>query len=276
MGKGMLWGMIDAQPIFVPAVVEELNAATLVFSVPAPAARALVPGDGFEVIESAPGTVHLVVAAHDNRRGAWGPCVTFDLGIRARPAAAPEAPTGLFLCPGPMAHGIVREAAHRALGLPKTDGEVEAGYTDDTVTFSLSAEGRRDLTLRLPRARSAVDPAPVDLVAYTYVDGEPSATSFEMKMPIGIVDPAEVVVELGTGPMTDSLRRMGLPRAPDLALWGEGLTAAFHLPQPVATPTPAEGPANGGTAPGCDDGRSPGAPALAAAAERPQGAARPS
>ena len=40
-------------------------------------------------------------------------------------------------------------------------------------------------------------------------------------------------IEIGDGPVADELRSLGLPCAPDLATWGEGLSATFHLGQPV-------------------------------------------
>ena len=46
-----VWGEIDGQTITFPMEVEAMNAATLLFSVPAAAAAALLPGDAFEVVE---------------------------------------------------------------------------------------------------------------------------------------------------------------------------------------------------------------------------------
>jgi hypothetical protein len=183
MGKGTLWGMIDAQPIYFPAVVDELNAATLVFPVPAEAARAHVPEGDFEVVESQPGVAYLIITAHDYIRGEWGTCETLDLGFRVRPVGAPDETTGLYLCPSPMRPGLSREAAHRALGFPKTDGEIHVRYTDGEVTFTHTVDerdGAPDIVLRLPRIRPAAQPGPVAVVAYTYADGEPKMAPFTL------------------------------------------------------------------------------------------------
>jgi hypothetical protein len=237
MGKGTLWGMIDAQPIYFPAVVDELNAATLVFPVPVEAARAQVPEGDFEVVESHPGVAHLIITAHDYIKGEWGTCETLDLGFRVRPAGAPDETMGLFLCPTPMRQSFGREAAHRALGFPKTDGDIDVSYGDGEVTFTHtvdpSADGAPDIVLRLPRVQPSAPPAPVAVVAYTYTDGEPKMAPFTLTMPIGVLEPASVVLELGTSPLAETLRDLGLPREPDLALWGEGASAVFHLPAPI-------------------------------------------
>lgn len=235
MSKGTLWGMIDAQPIYFPAIVNEMNAASLVFPVPTEAARAAIPEGDFELVESEPGTAHLVMAANDYLRAEWGAGHTFDFGFRVRPVGAPEDATGLLFSPTPMSPGFGREAAHRALGFPKTTGEIDVRYTDGTVTFTLVGDRTPDLVLTVPRVSSHVPPAPVAIVAYTCVAGETKAAPFELMTPIGVADPGAVVVELGFGPVAEVLRGLGLPRAPDLALWGEGASAVFHQPRPVRT-----------------------------------------
>jgi hypothetical protein len=235
MGKGTLWGMIDAQPIYFPAVVDELNGATLVYPVPVEAARAQVPEGEFEVVESNPGVAHLIITANDYIRGEWGTCETLDLGFRVRPVGAPDETTGLFLCPTPMRKSLGREAAHRALGFPKTDGEIDVGYTDDEVTFTHSVDQAPDVVLRLPRVPPSARPAPVAVVAYTCAGGEPKMAPFTLTMPIGVLDPTSVVLELGSSAsaLAETLRDLGLPRDPDLALWGEGASAVFQMPAPI-------------------------------------------
>lgn len=54
------WGSIEGRKITFPMEVPSLNAATLLYSVPAPVAADLLPGDAFEVVEVAPGIAQLV------------------------------------------------------------------------------------------------------------------------------------------------------------------------------------------------------------------------
>ena len=61
----------------------------------------------------------------------------------------------------------------------------------------------------------------------------PLALPLTIELGTGFVDPAEVRIELGSSPVADELRSLGLPRAPDLAVWGEGLRAVFGRPRPV-------------------------------------------
>jgi hypothetical protein len=245
MREATVWGMIDAQPIMFPAPVQELNAAFLEFSVPAEAARPLLPGDAFELVESPPGTAHAIVTALEYRRGAWGAANALELAVLARPAGdldeppEPEGTIGVFLCDAPVSKEFIREAASRTLATPKTVEHVEVDTTEADVTFRLTCGDEPALTLRLPRVRSEDGPVPVELLAYNYVDDEPYVLPIEMDLPTGVVEPQAVEVEVGTGWFADMLRSLGIPRTPDRCTWGEGLTALFHLATPLDDPDTA-------------------------------------
>ncbi len=79
------WGEIDGVEITLPVVVEEMNSATLTFTVPIEPARALLPGDAFEVAEIGPGSAMLVIALVDYVRNPWGDYAEVNLGLLADP-----------------------------------------------------------------------------------------------------------------------------------------------------------------------------------------------
>jgi hypothetical protein len=106
-------------------------------------------------------------------------------------------------------------------------------YTDATASFRLAMDGRHVLTLTVPRAAPLGAPARVEATSYSYLDGVPYGTDLSMDMGTGMIDPADVQLELGDSPVADELRSLGLPSTPDLATWGEGLSATFLLGQPV-------------------------------------------
>ena len=54
--QGSHWGEIDGVSIDFPMVVEDMRQLTLTYTVPIEPARALLPGDAFEVLEIAPGS----------------------------------------------------------------------------------------------------------------------------------------------------------------------------------------------------------------------------
>jgi len=227
------WGEIQGREITFPMEVEEMRAATLLWSVPATAAAALLPGDAFEVVEVAPGTAQLVVAAVDYVRNPWGDYDELNLGFLARPAGAPHDVIGSFVYRMPVNQDFTCEAGNRVMGFPKTVEDLSATYTDATATFRLAMGGRHVLTLTLPRAAPTGAPERVEATSYSYLEGVPYATDLSMDMGTGFVDVADVVLELGDSPVADELRSLGLPHAPDVAIWGEGLSATFLLGHPI-------------------------------------------
>jgi hypothetical protein len=227
------WGEIQGQAITFPMEVEELHAATVLWSVPAATASALLPGDAFEVVEVAPGTAQLVVAAVDYLRNPWGDYDELNLGFLARPARAPADVIGSFVYRMPVNQAFTCEAGTRVMGFPKTVEDIAVTYTDATASFRLAMGGQHVLTLTLPRAAPAGPAERVSAVSYSYLDGVPYGTELSMDMGTGFVDPADVQLELGDSPVADELRSLGLPATPDFATWGEGLSATFLLGQPV-------------------------------------------
>ena len=233
MTKTTRWGEIQGREITFPMEVEEMRSATLLWSVPAAAATALLPGDAFEVVEVAPGTAQLVVAAVDYLRNPWGDYDELNLGFLARPAGAPPEIIGSFVYRMPVNQAFTCEAGRSVMGFPKTVEDLEVTYTDTTATFRLAMAGRPVISLTLPRAAATGPPERVEATSYSYLDGVPYGTDLSMDMGTGFVDPADVAIALGDSPVADELRSLGLPRAPDVAIWGEGLSATFLLGRPL-------------------------------------------
>ena len=233
MSNAAIWGLIDAEEIVFPLDIEEFNSAMLLFSVPTAAARSLVPTRAFELVERESGWAHLIVAALDFRQNPWGDYDEINLSFVAKPAGAPEEEAGGFLVRSLVNQRFGYEAGARAMQFPRMEDEIDVTYTDDTVTFDLTVEGDRTLTLRVPRARPEGEPERMSSLGYSYIDGVARCTHVDIDMPTGIVDPGAVHIELGTGPLAAELRRLGLPRVPDFCAWGEGLFARFQRPQTI-------------------------------------------
>ena len=51
---GVVWGEIDGRVITFPMEVPDVAVATVLYDVPLAAAAALLPGDAFEIVETAP------------------------------------------------------------------------------------------------------------------------------------------------------------------------------------------------------------------------------
>jgi hypothetical protein len=229
-----VWGDIQGQEITFPMEVTAMNAATLLFSVPSAAAAALLPGDAFEVVEVAPGKAQMVVALCDYVENPWGDYDEVNLGFLARPAGAPADVIGSFVYRMPVNQQFTCQAGNEVMGFPKTVETIDVTYTPDQVTFALATVEGPQLRVVLPRAEPLGPAEGVTAESYSYLDGVAHATELRMDMGTGMVDPAAVVVELGTGTIADELRSLGLPATPDLATWGEGLTATFQAGRPLS------------------------------------------
>ena len=230
-----IWGEIQGQSITFPMVVTSANIATLLFTVPTAAAAALVPGNAFEIVESAAGSTQLIIAACDYIENPWGAYREINIGFLAKPAGRGPETAGSFIYRMPVDQAFTCEAGNKVMGFPKTVEQITTVYHHDVEVFDLVFGGRPTLHLTIPRVPADGPPTRVAAVSYSYLDGAPYGTMLEMDMGSGIVtDPGTVGIELGEGPVADELRSLGLPAVPDLASWGEGLGAVFHLGHPVA------------------------------------------
>lgn len=228
-----VWGEIQGREITFPMEVTSMRAATLLFSVPAAAAQALLPGEAFEVVEVAPGTAQLVMALCDYVENPWGDYGEVNLGFLARPVGAGEEVIGSFVYRMPVDQEFTCEAGNRVMGFPKTVEHLDFAYTDESVRVALTTAEGPQLAVSFPRAEALGEPDAVDAVSYSYLDGVPHETDLRMDMGTGLVDPAAVTVELGEGTIADEMRSLGLPSTPDLATWGEGLGATFQAGRPL-------------------------------------------
>lgn len=228
----VLWGEIQGREITFPMEVPDFDAATFTFGVPAAAAAALLPGDAFEVVE-ADGVATLVVALCDYQDNPWGDYLEINLGFLARPTGAPADVVGSFVYRMPVDQAFTCEAGNRVMGFPKTVEELSVATADGRVTFAMHDAGELVLSVSFPDVAPLGEPGTVETGSYSYLDGVPHETPLVMQLGTGLVDPSEVVVELGTGPVADELRSLGLPKAPDFGTWGRGLAATFQLGHPI-------------------------------------------
>lgn len=227
-----VWGEIDGRTITFPMEVTDFDAATLVFSVPADAAQALLPGDAFEVV-AADGVAQFVVALCDYHENPWGDYLEINLGFLARPAGAGDEVVGSFVYRMPVDQAFTCRAGNEVMGFPKTVEDLAVERADGRVAFSWRIDGELVLSVSFPDAAPMGDAARVETGSYSYLHGVPHETPLAMDMGTGLLDPADVEVILGSGPAADELRSLGLPKAPDFGTWGTGLSATFQLGHPL-------------------------------------------
>jgi hypothetical protein len=222
-----VWGMIDATLVTFPVVADELNTGIVVFTTTRSAAEACLPTDAFEVID-VDGAVDVYVTLFEYVRGDWAPCNSVDIAFPAKPAGAPDDQAGVYLCPTVVNQRFSSEAAYWTMGVSRSLAEVDVSHAEESVTFTVRERGLPASTLRLPRGRRPREKRPVATLAYTCVGTQPYVIPFEMDLPMSALDAGEVTVELGRGPLADTLRSLGWPAPVTFACWGEGLTGRFH------------------------------------------------
>jgi hypothetical protein len=110
---------------------------------------------------------------------------------------------------------------------------IDATYTDDTVTFELLDGEQPVVRVSLPRAEPVGAPTRIETASYSYLNGVAYETPLAMDMASGFVDAGDVEITIGSGPIADELRSLGLPTAPDFCAYGENLGAVFQLGSPL-------------------------------------------
>jgi len=226
------WGEIDGVSIDFPMVVPQMNSATLTFSVPVEPARALIPGDAFEVADMGDGTAMLVLALVDYVDNPWGDYDEVNFGLLVHPAERPDG-VGAFQWRMPVNQEMTCRAGNEVMGLPKTVDDLSFTYSAETVTVRLAMDGEPTLEVTLPRVAPMGDPSTQATLTYSYLDGVAMELPLSIELPTGLVDPSDVEIELGTSAAAKELASLGLPKAPDLAMWGEGLSGTFQWPSPL-------------------------------------------
>ncbi|MGA8848090.1 MAG: acetoacetate decarboxylase family protein [Nocardioides sp.] len=223
------WGSIQGQEITFPMEVDSFNSATLGFSVPAAAAAALLPGGAFEIAEIAPDTAQLIVSLVDYRQNPWGDYNEVNLGFLARPVGAADDVIGSFVYRMPVDQEFTCLAGNQVMGFPKTVLDIATTYTDTHATFELRDGADLALAVTVPRATAVGAPTRIETVSYSYLDGVAQATPLSMDLASGYLEADQVELTLGSGPIADELRALGLPTVVDFATWGEDLGAVFQL-----------------------------------------------
>ncbi|MFZ2343564.1 MAG: acetoacetate decarboxylase family protein, partial [Candidatus Microthrix parvicella] len=221
MAERVTWGTIEDQTITFPMNVDDFNAATMGFSVPAAAAAALLPGDGFEIIEIGPGVAQFIISLCDYRDNPWGDYNEVNLGFLARPAGAGDDVIGSFIYRMPVDQQFTCEAGNLVMGFPKVVTRIDADYTDAQVTFQLFDGGELALSVTVPRVRTDDAAVRVETTSYSYLNGVPHGTPLAMDMSAAVVEPGDVHLTIGSGAIADELTSLGMPADPDFCSWGE-------------------------------------------------------
>jgi hypothetical protein len=219
---------IQGKTVTLPAVVRDASSGSVMYFVDREAAQKLVP-NAFEVVEAAPGKTQLTLVIVDYRDNDLGDYYEVGIIFFVKPKGQAEAEVGSYIHKLPVNQSFTCEAGCKIWGFPKSVEQIDFSYTDDSATCSLDMDGQHVLTLTVPRGGSNVT-EDTDATGYTMIEGIPHANVFtrggtgEQTIPGG----EHVALSLGSHPIADELRGLGLPEAtPLLSAWTEHMRGSF-------------------------------------------------
>jgi len=234
--------VFQGREITLPCIVRDAASASATYLVDAAAARRLLPGPELDVVELLPGRALFSLACIDYRDNDLGDYNEISLAFFVRERSAPKGipvlgavldflrgrlPTYIHRLP--VNQSFTCEAGRGIWGFPKV-------VNDITITCGERAEctwdvdGQRVFRFSTPRGGKSRMPEQ-DLATFTYIDGALHRTRF--------VSGAEGVgfrlggaeLELGTHPIAQELRSLGLPKRALASVWMEQMHGRFEAPE---------------------------------------------
>lgn len=225
--------VIQGKTVEIPCVVRDAAAGTAMFMVPASAAAPLIP-DAFELIESEPGQTQISLLAVDYRDNDLGDYNEVGIVFFVKPRGSSADKAGTYIYQLPVNQSFTSEAGCTIWGFPKSVQEIDIDYTEKSATCRLVMDGEHVLTLSLPRGGTG-ESADSESTGYTILNGKPHTNSFTRggageETTLG---GEGVTLELGTHPIADTLRQLGLPKEALLSNWCEHMRGSFGPSVPL-------------------------------------------
>ena len=227
---------IQGRTVTLPVEVRDASNGVAIFLVPAAAAQKLVVGDAYDVVDIGGGVAQLILGIVDYRDNDLGDYDEVAVILVVRPRGAPAEAAGTLICHLPVSQSFTCDAGCRIWGFPKSVEEITYEYDGDRVTGRLVMGGEHVLTLGLPRRQpepgAPVEP-PMEAYTYTYIDGIPHRTRFTTGGAGTVITAGGegVTLTLGTHPIAQALRGLGLPAAPMMSTWTEHMHGTFGSPE---------------------------------------------
>ncbi len=219
--------LIQGRSVEMPVEVRTATAFMGVFSVSADRAQSSIASTGLEILRYRPGRALCTLVFVDYVDGDLGPYNEFGVcflvrdhrqrggGVLGDLRQLTTGGAGALIHHLPVDGDFTLAAGRGIWGFPKTLAEFDVDHRSSTKRGSVSADGSliAELTvspgITLPGKGIAAS-----LAAYSHLDGVTRRTTWEMN-PSGVrIRPAGGTLTLGTHPIADELRSLGLPRRP--------------------------------------------------------------
>lgn len=229
----------------LPCIVRDAQSASATWLVPTRAAQALLPGPELEVAEMLPGRGLLSIACIDYRDNDLGDYdeVSIALFVRRRSehGTVPYLGTALDMMRGalpthilhlPVNQSFTCEAGRTIWGFPKTVDDIDFDTSGDRARCVWTRDGALVLDLSLPKGGRKRFPEKT-LSTYSYIGGVLHEIPFVSAADgLGVrLGGADLV--LGTHPVADSLRTLGLPKRALMSMWMSTMRGSFDAARAV-------------------------------------------
>ena len=237
--------MIQGREVHLPVVVRDASSGAATYAVSSAAARRLVPGDQLELVEVWPGKALFTLAViqyRDNDLGDYNE-VSIAFFVRERGSASKfpylasvadflRGRVATYIRHLPVDQSFTCEAGRTIWGFPKTVERIDFVPGDTRATCALHMDGAHVLTLSVPRGgtRRLAD---LMMTTYSFIDGVAHKTAFSsggdgVGFHLGGAD-----LTLGTHPIADELRSLGLPKRALMTMWMERMHGRFEGAVPL-------------------------------------------
>jgi hypothetical protein len=233
---------IQGRRVTMPVVVRDASAGVATWLLPSRAARRLVP-DAFEVAEVLPGRTPVAIAVIDYRDNDLGDYDEVSITFFVRPRGARRGipwlgalvdllrgRLGTYIWKLPVNQAFTCEAGRTIWGFPKSVETIELRAEERGATCRLEMDGEHVLTLALPRGGSRTMPD-MEMVTYSLIEGIPHRTRFRQGGSGAGFRLGGARLQLGTHPIADALRSLGLPGPALMTMWTERMHGRFEAPE---------------------------------------------
>jgi len=235
---------IQGQTVKLPVVVRDASTAAATWLVSADAAQRLVPA-AFEVARVLPGRTPLAIAAIDYRDNDLGDynevSITFFVRPKGAPAGVPflgalrdllRGRLGTYIHALPVNQAFTCEAGRTIWGFPKSVQEISIESDGRRARCRLTMDGQHVLSLCLPRGGSRTLPD-AETTTYTLIEGVPHRTRFTQGGSGVGFSLGGARIQLGSHPLAEALRSLGLPKWSLMSMWTEHMHGRFEAPEKI-------------------------------------------
>ncbi len=236
---------IQGRTVTLPVVVRDASNASATFLVSSEAAQRWIPDGAFEVAELFPGRALLSIAAIDYRDNDLGDYDEVSIALFVRPRGAKpgwpvlstlleflQGKLGTYIHRLPVNQSFTCEAGKAIWGFPKTVENIAIETSGERLSCRLEIDGEHALTISLPSGGTGTMPER-ELISYTYLHGAPHRTRAQMGGEGFAMRLGGAALVLGSHPLANELRLLGLPRRALFTTFTEHMHARFELPEKV-------------------------------------------